>query len=66
MTTELFGQIVTAMVTPFTADGKLDLAGARGLAGELTRPGRGSGGEGPPVRGRARVTAGCGAAGRCP
>jgi 4-hydroxy-tetrahydrodipicolinate synthase len=34
-----FGRVVTAMVTPFTADGALDLDGARQLAQELVESG---------------------------
>ncbi len=34
-----FGRIVTAMVTPFTADGELDLAGAQALATYLVEAG---------------------------
>jgi 4-hydroxy-tetrahydrodipicolinate synthase len=34
-----FGRIVTAMVTPFTADGGLDLDGARALAAHLVEAG---------------------------
>ncbi|PAU45837.1 4-hydroxy-tetrahydrodipicolinate synthase [Streptomyces albireticuli] len=38
--TGLFGRTVCAMVTPFTADGRLDLDGARRLAGHLVGEGR--------------------------
>lgn len=34
-----FGRVVTAMVTPFTADGSLDLDGAQRLAAELVESG---------------------------
>jgi len=34
-----FGRIVTAMVTPFTADGELDLDGAQALAAHLVEAG---------------------------
>lgn len=39
MTTHLFGSITTAMVTPFDADGELDLAASGDLAEFLTRDG---------------------------
>jgi len=38
-----FGRVLTAMVTPFTADGELDQAGAVRLAGWLTRDGHNDG-----------------------
>ena len=34
-----FGRMITAMITPFTADGALDVAGARELAGHLVDAG---------------------------
>lgn len=34
-TSSLFGQVATAMITPFTPDGALDVAGAQGLATHL-------------------------------
>ena len=37
--TATFGRVLTAMVTPFTADGALDLDGARKLAIHLTTDG---------------------------
>ncbi len=38
-----FGQVITAMVTPFTPDGELDLEGAQTLARWLTEPTRNDG-----------------------
>jgi 4-hydroxy-tetrahydrodipicolinate synthase len=53
----VFGRVVTAMATPFTADGDLDLDGAQRLAGHLVDHGSetvlvcGTTGESPTLRG---------------
>ncbi|HVU73012.1 MAG TPA: dihydrodipicolinate synthase family protein, partial [Mycobacteriales bacterium] len=39
-----FGRVLTAMVTPFTADGRLDVAGAQELAQHLVSPAGGNDG----------------------
>src|ERR687895_321144 len=39
MTTARFGEVITAMVSPFSADGALDVATARRLAGRLIEHG---------------------------
>lgn len=57
MSRELFGSVVTAMVTPFTSDGDLDLDAAQVLASHLVDTGtttvlvHGTTGESPTLRG---------------